>query len=225
MSLFLMRADNQGEGGVLALTALARRALGRRSMIALVLGAAGAALFYGDAIITPALSVLSAVEGLRTIPGAGTLIGEHTILFLTIAILIALFLIQARGTAHVSQPVRAGLHPVVPDDRRHGAVAYLGRALDPAAWRRHWYGIEFLVTHGVTGLFVLGAVFLTVTGCRGSDRRYGPFRRRADPPRLVRTGLPRADAQLSRPGRLRAQCAGDGVVAITSPSPIRTGSS
>src|SRR6188768_2585759 len=92
--LFLMRADNQGEGWVLALTALARRALGRRSVIALVLGAAGAALFYGDAIITPALAVLSAVEGLRTIPGAGTVVGEHTILFLTIAILIALFLIQ-----------------------------------------------------------------------------------------------------------------------------------
>ncbi|PMZ00398.1 KUP/HAK/KT family potassium transporter, partial [Pseudomonas sp. FW306-02-F02-AB] len=64
--IFLMRADNQGEGGVLALTALARRALGRRSLIALVLGAAGASLFYGDAIITPALSVLSAVEGLKT---------------------------------------------------------------------------------------------------------------------------------------------------------------
>jgi len=67
--LFLMRADNQGEGGVLALAALARRALGWRSRIALVLGAAGASLFYGDAIITPSLSVLSAVEGLRTIPG------------------------------------------------------------------------------------------------------------------------------------------------------------
>ena len=73
-----MRADNQGEGGVLALTALARRALGRRSLIALVLGAAGAALFYGDAIITPALSVLSAVEGLRTIPGMPTRSTEDT---------------------------------------------------------------------------------------------------------------------------------------------------
>ena len=59
--IFLMRADNQGEGGVLALAALARRALGVRSKIAIVLGAAGASLFYGDAIITPALSVLSAM--------------------------------------------------------------------------------------------------------------------------------------------------------------------
>src|SRR3569623_1796703 len=63
--IFLMRADNQGEGGVLALAALARRALGWRSRIALTLGAAGAALFYGDAIITPALAVLAAIEGLR----------------------------------------------------------------------------------------------------------------------------------------------------------------
>ena len=68
--LFLMRANNRGEGGVLALAALARRALGWRSRTAIVLGAAGAALFYGDAMITPALSVLSAVEGLRTLPGA-----------------------------------------------------------------------------------------------------------------------------------------------------------
>lgn len=74
--IFLMRADNQGEGGVLALTALARRALGRRSLIALVLGAAGASLFYGDAIITPALSVLSAVEGLKTIPALANIFDD-----------------------------------------------------------------------------------------------------------------------------------------------------
>ena len=172
--LFLMRADNQGEGGVLALTALARRALGRRSVIALVLGAAGAALFYGDAIITPALSVLSAVEGLRTIPGAGTVVGEHTILFLTIAILIALFLIQARGTAHVS--------------RLFGPVCVLwfltigGMGLwhiwdEPSILRvvSPWYGAEFLMTHGVTGLFVLGAVFLTVTGAEALTADMGHF--------------------------------------------------
>ncbi|CAN5858452.1 potassium transporter Kup [soil metagenome] len=172
--LFLMRADNQSEGGVLALTALARRALGRRSVIALVLGAAGAALFYGDAIITPALSVLSAVEGLRTIPGAGTVVGEHTILFLTIAILIALFMIQARGTAHVS--------------RLFGPVCVLwfltigGMGLwhiwdEPSILRvvSPWYGAEFLMTHGVTGLFVLGAVFLTVTGAEALTADMGHF--------------------------------------------------
>ena len=101
--LFLMRADNQGEGGMLALTALARRALGRRSLIALTLGAAGAALFYGDAIITPALSVLSAVEGLRTIPAAPACSTKQRIMQITIVILVGLFLIQARGTAHVAK--------------------------------------------------------------------------------------------------------------------------
>ena len=75
--LFLMRADNEGEGGVLALLALAGRAIGGRKGVILVLGAAGAALFYGDAIITPALSVLSAVEGLKTVPGIGARIDEH----------------------------------------------------------------------------------------------------------------------------------------------------
>ena len=68
--LFLMRADNKGEGGVLSLMALAQRALGRRTTLVFVLGVVGAALFYGDAIITPAISVLSALEGLKTVPAA-----------------------------------------------------------------------------------------------------------------------------------------------------------
>ncbi len=171
---FLMRADNQGEGGVLALTALARRALGRRSMIALVLGAAGASLFYGDAIITPALSVLSAVEGLRTIPGAGTAIGEHTILFLTIAILIALFLIQARGTAHVSKlfgPVCILWFLTI------GGLGLWHIWDEPSILRvfSPWYGGVFLATHGTIGLFVLGAVFLTVTGAEALTADMGHF--------------------------------------------------
>ena len=72
MSFYLMRADNEGEGGVLALLALAGRGVGGRKGTILVLGAVGLALFYGDAIITPALSVLSAVEGTKTIPGMAT---------------------------------------------------------------------------------------------------------------------------------------------------------
>jgi KUP system potassium uptake protein len=172
--IFLMRADNQGEGGVLALTALARRALGRRSMIALVLGAAGAALFYGDAIITPALSVLSAVEGLRTIPGAGDIVGPDTILFLTIAILIALFVIQARGTAHVSKlfgPVCILWFLTI------GGLGLWHIWDEPSILRVFlpWYGGEFLATHGVTGLFVLGAVFLTVTGAEALTADMGHF--------------------------------------------------
>ncbi|HQR91063.1 MAG TPA: KUP/HAK/KT family potassium transporter, partial [Caulobacter sp.] len=64
--VFIMRADNKGEGGVLSLMALAQHAMGKRTVLVFALGVAGAALFYGDALITPAMSVLSAVEGLRT---------------------------------------------------------------------------------------------------------------------------------------------------------------
>ncbi|WP_375397756.1 potassium transporter Kup [uncultured Sphingomonas sp.] len=172
--VFLMRADNQGEGGVLALTALARRALGWRSRTALVLGAAGAALFYGDAIITPALSVLSAVEGLRTIPGAAGAIGEHTIITLTIVILVGLFIIQSRGTASVARmfgPIcilwfltigGLGLWHIADEP---GILA----AINPA------FALYFLATHSVPGLFVLGAVFLTVTGAEALTADMGHF--------------------------------------------------
>jgi KUP system potassium uptake protein len=172
--VFLMRADNHGEGGVLALTALARRALGKRSMIALVLGASGAALFYGDAIITPALSVLSAAEGLKTLPGAGGMFSDDLILFITIAILIGLFAIQSRGTASVSRlfgPVCILWFLAI------GALG-LWHISDEVSIVRAFlpsYGVMFLVTHGVTGLFVLGAVFLTVTGAEALTADMGHF--------------------------------------------------
>ena len=172
--LFLMRADNQGEGGVLALTALARRALGKRSMIALTLGAAGAALFYGDAIITPALSVLSAIEGLRTIPGAAVMFDEHTIMGITMVILIGLFLIQSRGTARVSAlfgPVCILWFVVI------GGLGLWHIADEPAiiAVINPAYAIRFMASHGTVGLFVLGAVFLTVTGAEALTADMGHF--------------------------------------------------
>ena len=172
--LFLMRANNRGEGGVLALAALARRALGWRSRTALVLGAAGAALFYGDAMITPALSVLSAVEGLRTLPGAADAIGEGLIMGITIGILIGLFLIQARGTARVS----ALFGPVC--ILWFVAIGGLGlwHIMDEPGilWALNpYYAVEFLVTHGLLGLFVLGAVFLTVTGAEALTADMGHF--------------------------------------------------
>ena len=180
--VFLTRADNQGEGGVLALTALARRSLresqgkGARATVALALGATGASLFYGDAIITPALSVLSAIEGLKTIPGAGSLFSEDMIIALTIAILVGLFLIQSRGTASVSKlfgPICVlwflalggiGIYHIVDEPS-------ILRVLIPS------YGISFLLTHGVIGLFVLGAVFLTVTGAEALTADMGHFGR------------------------------------------------
>jgi len=174
--LFLMRADNHGEGGVLSLMALASRATKGSWPVVLILGAAGAALFYGDAMITPALSVLSAVEGLRTIPGVGDTMSLPVILGVTIGILIALFAIQSHGTARV-----AGLFgPVCA--LWFVAIGALGlwhilrepeilRAFDPLQ------AVRFLLSHGVPGLFVLGAVFLTVTGAEALIADMGHFGR------------------------------------------------
>src|ERR1700760_4283735 len=96
--LFLMQADNKGEGGILSLMALGQRALGKKTTIAFLLGVAGSALFSGDAIITPAISVLSALEGLKQVsPGLSPFV-----LPATVAILIVLFTAQSRGTARVA---------------------------------------------------------------------------------------------------------------------------
>lgn len=96
--LLLMRADNQGEGGTLSLLALAERSLGKRRRLVLALGLVGAALFYGDAAITPAISVLSAVEGLSLVTHAF----DPYILPIAVVIIVALFLVQFRGTAAVA---------------------------------------------------------------------------------------------------------------------------
>ena len=173
--LFLTRMDNNGEGGVLSLMALAKRATDGRWLIVTLLGATGAALFYGDAIITPALSVLSAVEGLKTIPGLEGMT-EPSILGVTVGILVALFAVQSRGTASVASlfgPVclvwflalaGLGLWHIVDAP---GVLA----AFDPRT------GVSFLTSHGVTGLFVLGAVFLTVTGAEALIADMGHFGR------------------------------------------------
>jgi len=96
--LILLYADNKGEGGTLSLMALALRAMGRNIVLVPILGMIGAALFYGDAIITPAISVLSAVEGLSIVTPAF----NPYILPITIGIIIALFLVQSRGTGRVA---------------------------------------------------------------------------------------------------------------------------
>src|SRR4051812_50053512 len=96
--LLLLRADNSGEGGTLTLMALAQRALGRSTPLLFLLGTISGALFYGDAVITPALSVLSAVEGLKIATPAF----EPYIVPLTVVILVGLFAVQSRGTAQVA---------------------------------------------------------------------------------------------------------------------------
>jgi KUP system potassium uptake protein len=174
--LFLMRADNEGEGGVLALLALAGRAIGGRHGIILVLGSIGAALFYGDAIITPALSVLSAVEGAKTIPGVGANLTETTILMVTTIMLFALFAIQSRGTEMVAKlfgPICVVWFLAL------AALGVMHISDEPAilgAISPH-HAVSFLLTHGLVGLFVLGAVFLTVTGAEALTADMGHFGR------------------------------------------------
>ena len=118
---FMMRADNKGEGGILSLMALAQSAVGRRTRTILVLGMCGAALFYGDAIITPAISVLSAVEGLKTAPGLANVITPSVEIAITLVVLVGLFMVQSRGTAKVEiGGVRGAIYTI-----RTGDVAIL----------------------------------------------------------------------------------------------------
>jgi KUP system potassium uptake protein len=172
--IFLMRADNDGEGGVLALLALARRGSVKTGSIVLALGAIGAALFYGDAVITPALSVLSAVEGLKSIPSIGGAFTENRILLISIVILIGLFTIQSRGTALVSKlfgPICIVWFLAI------GALGLIHIADGPGILAAFlpWHAVIFVASNGVLGLFVLGAVFLTVTGAEALTADMGHF--------------------------------------------------
>jgi KUP system potassium uptake protein len=171
--LILLRADNKGEGGTLALMALAQRALGKSAGAVVLCGIISAALFYGDAMITPALSVLSAIEGLKLVTPAF----DHYIVPLTVLILVALFAVQSRGTAKVAAffgPVTAlwfiaiaipGL--VFVADNPEVLLAF-----NPA------YAVAFLASHGVIGLITLGAVFLAVTGAEALYADLGHFGKR-----------------------------------------------
>lgn len=173
--LFLSRMDNNGEGGVLSLMALAKRATGGGWLVVTLLGATGAAMFYGDAIITPALSVLSAVEGLKTIPGLDGM-SQSAILGVTVGILVALFMFQVRGTAGVARlfgPVcvawfvaLAGL-----------GLWHIADAPEVLSAFNPLNAVSFLMSHGMAGLFVLGAVFLTVTGAEALIADMGHFGR------------------------------------------------
>jgi KUP system potassium uptake protein len=169
----LLRADNNGEGGTLALLPLAQRAVGRGSMLILILGAIGAALFYGDAIITPALSVLSAVEGLKIVTPAF----EHYVAPMTVLILIALFAVQSRGTAQVAAffgPVTIVWFLAI------AAAGVVHIADDPGVLLAFnpYYAVRFLVEHGKIGLITLGAVFLAVTGAEALYADLGHFGRK-----------------------------------------------
>jgi KUP system potassium uptake protein len=171
--LIVLRADNRGEGGVLSLMALARHDVGRFRGLVLLLGMAGAALFYGDAVVSPAISVLSAVEGLEVVSPRL----HNWVVPIALAILVGLFTVQRFGTekvANVFGPVMvlwflvlgaAGLFQIVANP---GVLA----ALNP------YHAFRFLFQHSTVAMVVFGAVFLAITGAETLYADLGHFGRK-----------------------------------------------
>ena len=180
---FIMRADNQGEGGILALLALVmRRKDGKpRGFTLVALGLFGAALLYGDGIITPAISVLSAIEGLAVPPmgaaeHAAPAVLDALVVPLTVVILVGLFVLQKRGTARVGSVFgptmfvwflsigALGLPQII----MHPRVLF---AVSPT------FAVTFLMHHGRLGFFILGSVVLCITGGEALYADMGHFGR------------------------------------------------
>jgi KUP system potassium uptake protein len=171
--LLVMRADNRGEGGTLSLVALVQQALQRRPGWLLAIGVVGISLFFGDAMITPAMSVLSAVEGMAIVAPDF----EPFVVLTTIAIIVGLFLFQAQGTERVSSlfgPIMILWFLVI------GAmgITHLSEdatvlyALNPS------YALSFLVQHRLGSFFILGSIFLAVTGGEALYADMGHFGRK-----------------------------------------------
>ena len=168
--LILLRADNKGEGGTLALMALASRSLVRRGGAVIFLGIVSGALFYGDAIITPALSVLSAIEGLKVVTPAF----DPYVVPLTVFILVILFMVQSQGTASVAAffgPVMSFWFIVI----AVGGIWHVAQNPTVLLAFNPWYGVSFLLNHGIIGFYTLGAVFLVVTGAEALYADLGHF--------------------------------------------------
>jgi len=169
----LLRADFNGEGGTFALMALAQSVAQRSKHVILLLGISGAAFLYGDAAITPALSVISAVEGLKVITPAF----ERAVVPLSLAILIGLFAMQRRGTARVASLFGPIILVWFATLATIGVLCILEepsvlRAFNPG------YGVTFLLNNGFVGLTVLGLVFLAVTGAEALYADLGHFGRK-----------------------------------------------
>ncbi|HQY65131.1 MAG TPA: KUP/HAK/KT family potassium transporter, partial [Polyangiaceae bacterium] len=175
--VFIMRADNRGEGGILALLALLperfRASKTTPVGVLAVVVIAGAALLYGDGMITPAISVLAAVEGLKTVSPAFT----PYVIPATVAILIALFLIQSRGTAAVGVlfgPVMVTWFLTI------GALGAYHASKNPAVFQAlsPAHAVGFFLHHGKHGFMVLGSVVLAVTGGEALYADMGHFGKR-----------------------------------------------
>jgi KUP system potassium uptake protein len=179
--LVIMKADNRGEGGIIALVALLNpwnAAPGSRRDILMILGLFGAALLFGDGTITPAISVLSAVEGLKVESASF----NHLVTPITVGILLVLFALQRHGTTKIGAlfgPVMLVWFLVL------GALGIGGISRYPgifAAFSPH-YGLAFLFGNGLTGFLILGTVFLAVTGAEALYADMGHFGR--EPIRLA----------------------------------------
>ena len=173
---FILRADNQGEGGIMALTALATRASASYPKLRIVMigcGLVGASLFYGDSLITPAVSVLSAVEGMGlAFDGI-----DHWVVPIAVVVLVALFLVQKHGTAKIGilfGPVMVLWFAVLALLGLHGIVQSpeVIKALNPA------WAVNFFVVHPGMGVAILGAVVLALTGAEALYADMGHFGRK-----------------------------------------------
>ncbi|MCY1208921.1 Low affinity potassium transport system protein kup [compost metagenome] len=174
--LFVLRADNEGEGGAMALTALAQRAARtwpRLKAAVLLLGLFGTALFYGDSMITPAISVLSAIEGLDlAFDGI-----SHWVVPLSLIVLVGLFLIQKHGTARIGTlfgPIMVLWFSVL------GALGIYGIVQQPEVLKamNPWWCVHFFITHPGVGVVILGAVVLALTGAEALYADMGHFGRK-----------------------------------------------
>lgn len=171
--VFIMRADNKGEGGIMALIALMQRVISTDSKLRwplLMLGLFGGALFFGDGIITPAISVLSAVEGLEIATPAF----KPYVIPIALGVLVALFVIQRKGTATVGilfGPIMIGWFLTLGALGVNKIIEYPAvlEALNP------WYGAHFFIVHKVHGFLALGAVVLALTGAEALYADMGHF--------------------------------------------------
>lgn len=171
--LFLLRADNHGEGGTLSLLAMLMKTAGGNRTTLIIFGLIGAALFLGDAMITPALSVLSAVEGLKLVTPAL----DRAVLPIAIVILIALFAIQSQGTKLVARyfgPITAVWFLAM----GAAGVAHISDDFSILHAFNPINAVTFVLDEGYIGIVVLGAVFLTVTGAEALYADLGHFGRR-----------------------------------------------
>jgi len=170
--IVLLRADNNGEGGPLSLMALARRASAHPTIV-LYFGVIGASLFFGDALITPSISVLSAIEGVRV----ATSMFDQYVVLATVVILIILFAVQSRGTASVAGwfgPIMVVWFVVI----GLGGLSHMVGNPQVLAALNPIHGVAFLLNHGLVGFVTLGAVFLAVTGAEALYADLGHFGRK-----------------------------------------------